>query len=217
MEVSKEWKRKFEHAHISFVFTSKSEELEAKKDLEWKSQCHATYANKCNETNEINSCPELENDNLVVSTRLGKRNGEEAEVENDDEVPFGAAYARNRAVAQSSGAYLCMLDADDIMMPRRVELQLAFALNHPDYLIGCKFTRLPENSTPRYCQWYVFAYFTNFPRLNNMSAEELYTHRFRENTLIQPTFFLSRITFNKIGGYIHGKGFEFKVFYFSIS
>jgi glycosyltransferase involved in cell wall biosynthesis len=55
----------------------------------------------------------------------------------------GPAVARNRAVALSSGAFLCILDADDVMLPRRIELQLAEARVHPHALIGCQFIRDP--------------------------------------------------------------------------
>ena len=47
----------------------------------------------------------------------------------------------DRSIEQSTGEYLCFLDADDIMKPERVELQLQAALNHPDSIIGAKFTR----------------------------------------------------------------------------
>jgi glycosyltransferase involved in cell wall biosynthesis len=47
----------------------------------------------------------------------------------------------DRSIEQSTGEYLCFLDADDIMKPERVELQLQAALKHPDSIIGAKFTR----------------------------------------------------------------------------
>ena len=40
----------------------------------------------------------------------------------------GAAFARNAAVRQSSGAVLVIQDADDVMHPSRVELQVATLL-----------------------------------------------------------------------------------------
>ena len=39
-------------------------------------------------------------------------------------VSGGAGFARNVAVDQSSGEYLCFIDSDDIMLPSRVESQL---------------------------------------------------------------------------------------------
>ena len=34
--------------------------------------------------------------------------------------------ARNRAIAMSSGEYLCIQDSDDIMLPERLRLQVKF-------------------------------------------------------------------------------------------
>jgi hypothetical protein len=41
------------------------------------------------------------------------------------ETSGGCGYARNRAVAQSKGKYLCFLDSDDIMLPERCAAQLS--------------------------------------------------------------------------------------------
>ncbi|XP_024206563.1 UDP-GlcNAc:betaGal beta-1,3-N-acetylglucosaminyltransferase-like protein 1 isoform X6 [Pan paniscus] len=49
----------------------------------------------------------------------------------DSPSPRGVGYAKNQAVAQSSGSYLCFLDSDDVMMPQRVRLQHEAAVQHP--------------------------------------------------------------------------------------
>nr|XP_023394615.1 UDP-GlcNAc:betaGal beta-1,3-N-acetylglucosaminyltransferase-like protein 1 [Loxodonta africana] len=49
----------------------------------------------------------------------------------DSPSPRGVGYSKNQAIAQSSGAYLCFLDADDVMMPQRVRLQQEAAAQHP--------------------------------------------------------------------------------------
>ena len=36
---------------------------------------------------------------------------------------------------------------------------------------------------------------------NELTPAELWTHRYRECTLIQPTWFISRATFDSVGGY----------------
>jgi glycosyltransferase involved in cell wall biosynthesis len=41
----------------------------------------------------------------------------------------GCGFARNRAVAQSKGKYLCFLDSDDIMLPERCAAQLSACLD----------------------------------------------------------------------------------------
>uniref|UniRef100_A0A8D2ILI3 UDP-GlcNAc:betaGal beta-1,3-N-acetylglucosaminyltransferase like 1 n=1 Tax=Varanus komodoensis TaxID=61221 RepID=A0A8D2ILI3_VARKO len=45
--------------------------------------------------------------------------------------PCGVGFAKNRAVEQSSGTYLCFLDSDDVMMPQRIRLQWDANLQHP--------------------------------------------------------------------------------------
>ncbi|XP_077109706.1 queuosine-tRNA galactosyltransferase isoform X3 [Ranitomeya variabilis] len=54
----------------------------------------------------------------------------------DSERPRGVGYAKNQAIHQSSGRYLCFLDSDDVMMPQRVRLQYEAAQCRPQ----CVFT-----------------------------------------------------------------------------
>lgn len=106
--------------------------------------------------------------------------------------PRGPGFARNRAAAVAKGEYLCFLDADDEALPMRVELQLKAALETTsnDALIGGRFIRDPPDATPKYAAW-----------ANSMTAAELLTHSWRECTLIQPTWFISRSRFQSLGGY----------------
>ena len=59
----------------------------------------------------------------------------------------GAGRARNKAIAQSSGTFLCFLDADDVMLPNRIRRQLAAARMHPRAIIGGGFVKIPEGAT----------------------------------------------------------------------
>jgi hypothetical protein len=58
----------------------------------------------------------------------------------------GEGYARNRAVAQSAGEWLCVMDADDTMWPRRVERQLQAARRRPRAIVGGGFERVPVSA-----------------------------------------------------------------------
>ncbi|XP_072736878.1 queuosine-tRNA galactosyltransferase isoform X2 [Ciconia boyciana] len=89
---------------------------------------------------------------------------------NDSSQPRGVGFAKNQAVIQSSGTYLCFLDSDDVMMPQRVRLQHEAAIQHPNSIIGCQVRREPLESTERYTRW-----------INNLTDEQL---------LIQPTVYL---------------------------
>ena len=110
-------------------------------------------------------------------------------------------HSRNRAVRQSRGRWLCMLDSDDMMLPRRLELQLQTALvakdNHKteNILIGGHFIRQPAEATPRYN---VF--------LNSMrDGKDVLKYRFRDLSVIQPTWFLHRqVYLSTRSGYFEG-------------
>ncbi|EMP23742.1 UDP-GlcNAc:betaGal beta-1,3-N-acetylglucosaminyltransferase-like protein 1, partial [Chelonia mydas] len=54
----------------------------------------------------------------------------------DSPQPQGVGFAKNQAVIQSSGTYLCFLDSDDVMMPQRVRLQYEAAIQHPNSVGG---------------------------------------------------------------------------------
>ena len=77
----------------------------------------------------------------------------------------GCGAARNRAVAVSSGPILAFFDADDEMMPHRIEKQLLAVAAHPHAIIGTNFVRLPENSTDRYVMLVFFISITLFMNL----------------------------------------------------
>lgn len=115
----------------------------------------------------------------------------------------GPGYARNRAVRQSTGSYLCFLDCDDVMIPTRVARQLEVAAAHPGALVGCGFVRDPPEATPRYTEW-----------CNGLSDDQLVSHRFRDCTVIQPTWFMGRPLYDAVGGY-EDKGWaeDLKLFY----
>uniref|UniRef100_A0A8B9Q978 Glycosyltransferase 2-like domain-containing protein n=2 Tax=Apteryx owenii TaxID=8824 RepID=A0A8B9Q978_APTOW len=83
---------------------------------------------------------------------------------NDSSQPRGVGFAKNQAVIQSSGTYLCFLDSDDVMMPQRVRLQHEAAIQHPNSIIGCQIRREPLESTERYTRW-----------INNLTEEQLLT------------------------------------------
>ncbi|XP_042112141.1 UDP-GlcNAc:betaGal beta-1,3-N-acetylglucosaminyltransferase-like protein 1 isoform X4 [Ovis aries] len=113
----------------------------------------------------------------------------------DSPSPRGVGYSKNQAVAQSSGSYLCFLDADDVMMPQRVRLQHEAALRHPESIIGCQVTREPPNSTERYMRW-----------INQLAPDQLLTQVFTSNgpTVIMPTWFCSRAWFAHVGPFDEG-------------
>eukprot|EP00112_Aurelia_sp_Birch-Aquarium-sp1_P023985 Seg737.4 transcript_id=Seg737.4/GoldUCD/mRNA.D3Y31 product="UDP-GlcNAc:betaGal beta-1 3-N-acetylglucosaminyltransferase-like protein 1" protein_id=Seg737.4/GoldUCD/D3Y31 len=110
---------------------------------------------------------------------------------NESASPLGVGAAKNSAIKQSSGQYLCFFDADDIMLPKRIELQLKAAISLSwNTIIGCHFNRIPEDSTSRYTEWH-----------NNLTPEQLYTQIYTSfgPTLIQPTWFCTRRLIETLG------------------
>ena len=84
----------------------------------------------------------------------------------------GVGFAKNRAVQQSSGKFLCFLDADDVMYSDRIEKQYLKACeienNGKLVFIGSSFERIPFDSTERYTRWAC-----------NLTPKQLYTQVMR--------------------------------------
>ncbi|XP_032995408.1 UDP-GlcNAc:betaGal beta-1,3-N-acetylglucosaminyltransferase-like protein 1 isoform X1 [Lacerta agilis] len=96
--------------------------------------------------------------------------------ENDSSQPRGVGFAKNHAIDQSSGTYLCFLDSDDVMMPQRIRLQWEAAIQHPESIIGCQIEREPAEATERYTRW-----------INNLTCEQLLTQLQRIQGQLQDT------------------------------
>ncbi|XP_042170482.1 UDP-GlcNAc:betaGal beta-1,3-N-acetylglucosaminyltransferase-like protein 1 isoform X2 [Oncorhynchus tshawytscha] len=113
----------------------------------------------------------------------------------DSAQPRGVGHAKNQAVSQSSGKYLCFQDADDVMMPQRIHLQYEACLFNSTSLIGCQVRRDPEGSTERYTRW-----------INNISQDQLSTQVYTSHgpTVIMPTWFCSRHWFQRVGTFDEG-------------
>ena len=72
----------------------------------------------------------------------------------------GCAVPRNTGIKQSSGNYLCFLDADDLMMPDRIAHQVDFMERHPHVgLVFCDYLNFNEEGP------YPVTHFSTCPRL----------------------------------------------------
>ncbi len=137
----------------------------------------------------------------------------------------GAGYARNRAIemnnlplrdrkySEGEGSnlngksdctenenklkFLCLLDSDDVMHKHRIIEQVLFMMYKVDdkargrTILGSTFDRDPPDSTWHYSNW-----------ANNLTDERLMLERYREITILQPTWFIPLATWSRIGGYI---------------
>lgn len=79
----------------------------------------------------------------------------------------GISYTTNRAIAESKGKYIALLDDDDLMTPWRLELQVAYLEQHPeiDILGGCTVNIYENGELAN--RWYVP------PRLGKIHANLL--------------------------------------------
>ena len=105
----------------------------------------------------------------------------------------GAARARNAGIEQASYDWIVTCDADDTSRPQRVAALRRAAETQPDAkntLFGSRFSRHPPDATERYAAW-----------ANSLSSERLFLERFRECTLIQPTWFFHRALWENAGRY----------------
>jgi len=110
----------------------------------------------------------------------------------DNGAPKGVGYAKNRAVEQSKGEFLCFMDADDKMYPDRIMLQYKMILETPDALVGSGFSRDPADATARYTRW-----------ANRLTPEQLLLQAYTSHgpTVIMPTWFLHRTSYTSVGGF----------------
>lgn len=53
------------------------------------------------------------------------------------ETTQGVCSARNAGIKEARGKYICLMDADDIMKPTRLEKQIQAAENHPEAILIC--------------------------------------------------------------------------------
>lgn len=57
----------------------------------------------------------------------------------------GVAAARNRALQESSGEWICLLDSDDLWLPEKLAQQVAYHKSHPEFLISQTLERWFRN------------------------------------------------------------------------
>ena len=64
-----------------------------------------------------------------------------------NEVNLGISESRNRLLELASGEYLAIFDHDDISLPTRLEKQVAFLDQHPDYgVVSCQSQNMVSNT-----------------------------------------------------------------------
>lgn len=116
---------------------------------------------------------------------------------NTNGTPGGVGYSKNKAVSLSTGEFLCFQDVDDIMLPNRIQKQYEAIRNCTDItIVGSQFERNPDGSTIRFTKW-----------ANSLTQDQLNLQVFTSHgpTVIMPTWFLHKNTFDRIGGFVENE------------
>ena len=149
---------------------------------------------------------------LGISLILG---GADCQMSPASSSPGGVGKAKNLAVKQSQGDFLCFQDVDDVMTTDRIREQFMAAkhlemggnvspISSPHarqsisssstssfchFIVGSRFKRSPPDSTRRFTDW-----------ANNLTPSQLTTQIYTANgpTVIMPTWFLSRSAFDNV-------------------
>ncbi len=132
----------------------------------------------------------------------------------------GIAGALNQGIAAARGEWIARMDADDRMLPQRLEAQLEFAASHPELaLTGC-FVRLVSEMPParepgmqRFVNW-----------ANALvTPQDIAREMFVDCPVPHPSFFFRRELLEREGGYtredepedyelvlrLHARGYRF--------
>jgi glycosyltransferase EpsE len=102
----------------------------------------------------------------------------------------GLTLALNDGLAAAKGAFVARADADDIQHPQRIEKQVAFLNQHPDYmLVGTSVLYIDEQGNPLKEKLY--------PETNSKIAKALHLH----NPISHPTVLARKELFTSLGFY----------------
>lgn len=102
----------------------------------------------------------------------------------------GLCYSLNRGCAAAHGKYIARMDADDVSLPKRLELQVAFLEQNPrTAALGTELKFLDDNGTSD-CDW-------NIPTQPDEVARQLLKY----NALPHSSVLMRRAVFEELGGY----------------
>lgn len=106
----------------------------------------------------------------------------------------GLAKALNIGCEKSKNTYIARIDADDIWMPEKLEIQVDFLRRHPEIaLLGSSVTCINQNGHIIYCK--------GFNNGNELRHEEILNKLLRYNVFCHSSVIFKRETFEKVGKY----------------
>ncbi len=111
----------------------------------------------------------------------------------------GVDFAMNCGLENAQGRYIARMDADDVSYPLRLEKQVKFLEENPEYgLVGSSVKYIPHSSNTK-----GFSRFVNW--VNSFSTfDEIRKYRFIEIPVVNPTILFKRELYEQFGGCRHG-------------
>ncbi|MEO0132855.1 MAG: glycosyltransferase [candidate division WOR-3 bacterium] len=107
-----------------------------------------------------------------------------------NDINMKIAKTLNYGIQHASGLYIARMDADDISLPERFELQVNFMNNNPDVVVlGGGMIIIDEDGKPISKR----SYYSN--------DEEIRRHIFLFSPFCHPTIFIRKDAFDNTGGY----------------
>jgi glycosyltransferase involved in cell wall biosynthesis len=113
----------------------------------------------------------------------------------------GCASARDRAIAQASGEYIAIMDADDISLPNRLEKTVAYLDEHPEVVLVGSACIIRSDETGSE---------TTFePPTEDYALRKCFL---RYAPFVDPANLIRKGAFHKAGGYKVDHGFDYELY-----
>lgn len=113
----------------------------------------------------------------------------------------GLVHAINYGISHSKCRFIARMDADDLMDPRRLEMQVAFLMKNPHVgLVSCQSRHFPKAMNRKRRGYELYVEWTN----HILSFEDHLINRFVDCTFAHPSATFRRYLVSKFGGYQEG-------------
>jgi teichuronic acid biosynthesis glycosyltransferase TuaG len=105
----------------------------------------------------------------------------------------GVVAARNTGINNATGNYVCVLDCDDLFLPKKVELQLAVFRNKPDVGLVHTGATVERKNNSEWTTWYTYI------PVDFLTREACIGALVRSNFIVCSTVMIKRDLFPHVG------------------
>ena len=136
-------------------------------------------------------------DESLIKARLWSRHDRRIKLYRQQ--PQGLVAALNHALALAKGKFIARMDADDIMLPHRLQAQVEYLTRHPrTHLVATQVALFPHHLVSTGYQEYI--------RWQNqcLTPQDMLDEIYVESPIAHPSVMLRRSVFAELGGYRHG-------------